>query len=751
MLALLDELGRERGWRRWRWAALAAATLTAAIVAATIAGGARDPLAACTGGRDEIDPVWNAGRGQRIRDALVQIGTPYARAIDGRILAALDGYRDRWSAMHRTACREYRSVRLSADRFDRRMQCLGRRLQDLATTVVLLEGIDAGSVTGAVDTATRLPPVEPCAEIDAFADGDEPPATAADRAQAFAIREQLSLAGALERAGRSDDALVAADRALTAAQRLSYPPVVLEAAQIKGSVLVFRGDFAEAVAPLALAEQLALEQRRLGAAVAAGARRIYADGMRGEKLDRLAGQIDVLELLSRSPLEDRSARPLLLNYVGAVYMARDDRAQARRHFEAARAAFAGPVPADSELMSIDMNLAMLTPDRATREALARAAWQRFKDQLGPQHLTTLSEQCRYAHYVVDPSVARSLLREAGELYRAFHADVLRDRSSCMSYEAFLAAELDERDTAGALYAEIAAMAKRSTDEDVASRARLAEGYVALYGGVPSAAIASFAAVIAAFASSPHWWDHQLAAEAELGAGLAEAALGRPRPAATHLERAVATLGGLVPRNEDAENRQRLALAKLHLARALRASQAPGERVTRARSRSAGQRVLSRGQSRRVSATPRGTSLTGLRTVWHVVDSARSPDRRALRRGGCEAGRRLVAGGDPTRALDAGDQLCFGRLRALAAQGPQSQVRDAECAVATPPALDRSGPIGPGPDRAGQQRAFALTEPVDRRPILGPAVRVAVLRGEHLERGLTHLRGGVTGDGRCRRS
>jgi len=223
--------------------------------------------------------------------------------------------------------------------------------------------------------------------------------------QLVVLRGQLSLAAALERAGRSGDALRLAEGALGSAQRMGYPPAILEAALAKGSVLASRTDVAAGVEPLTLAEELALQQRQLSTAVIAGARRIYLEGVRGTGLDRLAGQADVLERLRRGLGNEQYARPRLLNYLGILYMARDQRESAWRSFSDAKRALGHPVPVDPELMFIDMNVAMLTRDRAERELRAQVAWQRVRDQLGEQHPVTLYEQCRYAHYVMDPIVA----------------------------------------------------------------------------------------------------------------------------------------------------------------------------------------------------------------------------------------------------------------------------------------------------------------------------------------------------------
>jgi hypothetical protein len=583
MAALLDQLDREHGWRRLRWAMVVAAIGALAIGA--LANGAlrsRDPLAACDGGVAEIAEVWNPGHAARIRATLDHLATPYARAIGAPIVAALDGYRDRWSSMHRAACRDYRAVRLSAERFDRRMQCLERRRQDLASTVEVLGETTASSVDRAVDAAARLPPVEPCAQLDVLPDAIEPPATAAGRDAVAAIRTQLSRADALDRSGRSADALAVADRAVEAAQRVAHPAAVIDAALTKGRILLGRFAFSAAVAPLTLAEQLALTHRQLATAVIAGARRIYAEGATGVGLDRVAGEIDLLEPLSRGLAGDRFARPLLLNYAGVVYMARAERGRAREHFEAAHAALGDSPDADLELAEVDMNLAMVTPERATREALAESAWHLYRTQLGPAHGTTLTEQCRRAHYLLDPAAARDLLDEASALYRQFHPDLVLDRARCASYQALITTEvggLDARIAAAAIYDEIIELARDTRNPDIAVRGKLAAGYAALYRGQPGSATAPFEQVIAELDPSPNWWDQQVAAEARLGAGLVEQALAdaaapeaRARHlarSAAHLERAADQLAGLIGRNEDVEPRQRLALARFARAGVLR--------------------------------------------------------------------------------------------------------------------------------------------------------------------------------------
>jgi hypothetical protein len=272
-------------------------------------------------------------------------------------------------------------------------------------------------------------------------------------------------------------------------------------------------------------------------------------------------------------------------------LARGQRAEARTHFEAARAALGGMEAPDLELNAVDMNLAMVSEDRPTREAVGRRALQRFKDQLGPNHLTTLAEQCRYAHYLGDPIESLRLVRDADRLYRQFHPERFREWSSCASYDAFLTIDVGppgEIGIAEALYTEVAALANGTTDRDVIALSRLASGNLYLIRAQPVVALASFAAVMAELGPSKNWWDQALVAEAQLGAGLAEDALASRAPdahlarAIAQLDRAEAGLATLTLRNEDLAPKQRLALARFHLARVLhrQVGAAADERVRR---------------------------------------------------------------------------------------------------------------------------------------------------------------------------
>jgi eukaryotic-like serine/threonine-protein kinase len=565
LVSLLEQLSRER--RLWRWGAgiTASGTLVAAIASTLLLPSKRDPLAACDGGTEEIGRVWNLTQQNSLHDVLARINTPYANTVEQPLAAALSSYGARWSAVHRAACREHRRGALPEARFERRMQCLNERLAEMNTAIAVLHLTDASNIGHAPDVAARLSPVEPCTELDAFPRNEAPPPNEQTRTQTEFVLAKAREATALAHAGLSEPALQAAEQAANAAERISYAPAIIEAALTKGSILVIQYSFSEAVAPLRRAQDLALAHGDVRSAVIAGARRLYAEGISGSNLDLLTGAEAVIEPLSRGLQSDHMARPLLLNYIGVLRMIRGDRDSALSYFMEARNALIGIEHPDLELNAVYMNLAMLMTGRIERESTAEHAWARYRDELGPQHTTTLAEQCRYAQYVADPATALGIATTATELYRRYHPTQLRERAECVTHQAFLATELNHIEAAQRLYAEVEGLAEPASNDEIKMRSLLASGYHLLYEGAPKESADRFKRVIRFYEKTSNWWEHLLLGDALLGAGVSEEAMGDDLAASEHLAAAVETLAGAATHNEDMLPRRRLALARYHLA------------------------------------------------------------------------------------------------------------------------------------------------------------------------------------------
>lgn len=390
------------------------------------------------------------------------------------------------------------------------------------------------------------------------------------------VEAKLAQAVALERLGRSSDALTRARALLPEVTRLAYPPLEVELLLTEGRIALSRDELTDAQKPLLRAEELGLAQGLLAQAIVAAARRIYSEARTGADLPGLLRQAAVLEPLSRNLRGDAFARPLLLNNVGVVHQAMGQRERAFESFSRAREALSGAPRIDLELTVIDRNVAMLTRDLARRERLARGVWERLREQLGERHLSALEALMVYARYVDDPAAARPLSEAACKLYREVYPELRLLRVQCEVYRGLLAYELGDLEVASVAHSEVAKIIDDELADDalrrnpsLLTRHHLARGWLALFHGAPEKSGRHFADALA-LASAPEWWWRAWAAQAELGIGMALLHESKSVLALPHLQRALLIYREVSEVSEDTEHKRRMALAQLSLVRALRA-------------------------------------------------------------------------------------------------------------------------------------------------------------------------------------
>jgi tetratricopeptide (TPR) repeat protein len=424
----------------------------------------------------------------------------------------------------------------------------------------VLEQLDRSTAGNAVDVIARVPMVADCADAERLQAETAPPA-AGQRAAVDRVRARLSQAMALDRAGRSREALETATAALAAAERSEYPPIVADAALARGRILLARRDIAPAIVELGRARTVALEHRQFAVAVEAAARKLYLEGMHDADVKALQRDAEVFIPLSKALQGEHFAGPLLLNNVGAVYEAAGHRSEATRSFQQARAALSGVEAPDLELTAIDRNLALLTPEPQLREALALGVWQRLGRELGESHLDAIDALEAYGRYVAEPARALPWIARACDDYKKFHPEMIKQRVHCESYRAFLTGERGDHAQERRLYEDIVALAAGTTDEDTVALATLAAGYAGLLRGDRRGAIADLQQAVRLDSPHPDWWVRVRVAHAELGLALAERALGHDREATHHIETALAAYNIAVTMNEEAEYRLRAALAR----------------------------------------------------------------------------------------------------------------------------------------------------------------------------------------------
>ena len=269
MDALLLALATDPRRARLRWSfgiTVAGLAVTAGLLVAERRSAAAE---LCHGGEDLLAGVWDEARAAAVSSALSATGRGYARDAWPRVQEQLDMYARTWREMHVESCEatHVRQVQ-SPHLMDLQIACLQERRAELRAAVDVLASADERVAERAVQVASGLRPLAPCADPQALTRGrDLDPATAA---AVQAVREQLSQVRAEELAGRVTRGLELARLAVTAAERSGHDPVRAEALLHRGQMEEASGDYIAAEHSLEqaywLAEALAEDTTRAEAA-----------------------------------------------------------------------------------------------------------------------------------------------------------------------------------------------------------------------------------------------------------------------------------------------------------------------------------------------------------------------------------------------------------------------------------------------------------------------------------------------------
>ena len=578
MEALLAELTRNPA-RRWRWVgSVAVLTVLGVLLAwSLMSNSTASAPAVCQDGDDSVAAVWNPESRSAFERAATATKSPYADRVVSRVVTGLDAYSAELARAYDNGCMAYRRGARSDSLYDRQRACLESRQEHLNQAVAVLGEIDGASLGRAMDVVASLPAVAYCMDNEVMAASVPPPHDAHVAGQVELLRDRLAAAWALEMAGRLSDAREAVAAVIDEAEKLPYAPVRAEALHALGRIALVKRDMPGAIEPLERAIELGMKHKMWPLAVEATARLLYVQGIFGAadtSAEVIAARASLIEPLSQNISDRGFARPLLLNNLGAVEMARGNKEKARELFTRARDAMAETRDTQLELVNVVRNLAMVTSAPDEREELAETAWRSLRDALGEEHPFVLRARMAQAHYTGDPAQSRALLEPVCAMFRQFHADIPEAYARCSYYLAFLTAECGDLEAAGQIMSQAAVAAVRVSDGKWLEN--LAGGYAAHYRGDHNDALALFGAVLDNAPASDRWWFEARIAQAHLGLGLSQRALGRAAPAIDHLDRARAIFARLQDINEDVETRQRLALARQTLAHVLCQSGQPGE-------------------------------------------------------------------------------------------------------------------------------------------------------------------------------
>jgi tetratricopeptide (TPR) repeat protein len=251
MDALLLALSADPSRTRKLWLAGLALVVVALGVGLLIAERRSAEAELCQGSEDLLAGVWDEERAAAVSAALTATGRGYALDAWPRVQEQLDMYARTWREMHVESCEATHVRRVQSPRLmDLQIACLQERRAELRAAVDVLAGADERVAERAVQLASGLRPLAPCADPQALALGRDldPDTTAAVQA----VHEQLSQVRAEDLAGRFARGLELARLAVTAAEHSGHEPARAEA-------LLHRGRMEEAVGDYVAAEQT-LEQ-----------------------------------------------------------------------------------------------------------------------------------------------------------------------------------------------------------------------------------------------------------------------------------------------------------------------------------------------------------------------------------------------------------------------------------------------------------------------------------------------------------
>lgn len=391
MHVLLERLRRLCAPRRRRnlLALGGALAFGGALTGAGLAYQARqDPR--CSGGRAELDGVWDDARRQQLEAAILGTGLSYAADTWERVAAPLDAYASAWVDAYTEAC-EATSVRQeqSAAVMDLRMGCLRKHRVALREATGVLASAEPTRVMQAVTLVASLPPLSRCDDVEALQAELPPPEDPEVAVQVEAQRDELEKVRAFRNAGAYDEALAAADAVVARVDGLGYPPLQAEALLERGLARREKAQYDDAERDLKRAYLLAAELEL--SAVESAAVRSLALVVGHDRAQHDAGLQwgETALALSRRPRADPREEPIALSSIGVMLLGKGELEQALAHQAQALVLFEHALgPDQPDIADLLLNMGnILRQQGKPDEALShlRRALAVREQALGPRH------------------------------------------------------------------------------------------------------------------------------------------------------------------------------------------------------------------------------------------------------------------------------------------------------------------------------------------------------------------------------
>jgi tetratricopeptide (TPR) repeat protein len=389
MDALLAELGHDAAALRRR--ALGASVVAVGIGALAWALASRPDARMCEGGREQLSGTWDPQVRERVGDALLRTGLPYARATWERVEADVEAWVDGWATMHREACEASRRGEASDAMLDRRMACLDQRRAALAALVGVLEDADVAVVDQAVQAALALPTLERCADADALLAELPPPEDEVTAQQVTGLRERLEEVSALENAGRYAAGLERARAIAREAEAVGFAPLLAEARFSQGALEERVGNFADAEALLRSAYHTAVRTRHDRTAAQAALQLVFVSGVRLGRLEDARSWSEHADSLVRRVYgdDDGATQAHLANHLGAALANAGELEAARQQHERGLQMMEQALGVEHPDVALQLNNLGTTLNRLGRFSEAVVVHERsaaiWRVVVGPEH------------------------------------------------------------------------------------------------------------------------------------------------------------------------------------------------------------------------------------------------------------------------------------------------------------------------------------------------------------------------------
>ena len=386
MDALLAELEPPSQSRRRLTILVGSVGLLGIAVALGMQDASTEELAVCTGTPDELTGIWDDATKDSLQSALLESGIAYAPDVWDRIAPRIDGWTERWSAMHREACEATHVRRVQSEAaLDQRMLCLQRAKLDLVATTELLGKPTDEVIENAHELVAGLPSIDLCADLEALQRGDVH-LSAEDNERVLEVQRLVAEAQANMEATLLDAALAAIERAEQTATGLAAPALASEIWLVAAQIRTLRGEHEEAEQLMRKVHAHAAEHQQWGALRNATAMLMDNLGNRqGRASEALPMRDLALGLSMQSPLDEAETRTILGNVLQGAGEYDDAEAELRKSLELRLA----ELPEDDVLVAESQAAlaGVLAKQKKMEEAeaQARASLASRLAALGPHH------------------------------------------------------------------------------------------------------------------------------------------------------------------------------------------------------------------------------------------------------------------------------------------------------------------------------------------------------------------------------